>query len=683
MIRVATLLLIPIVSFFYADLAYAQNGLVKTIKDFDGDLGQTTFLDDKLLFVEINDFSIANEDLWSYDLMSKELHLINSSIEHYSNGFFTFENQVLFNTKSNLVLYDVSTFQYDTIYKSNDIGPLSTYLEEAVYINKKVFFICEGNLWIFDTVSRKIEITIARGRIIGSGTNNIYLRFNNSINAYNISSRELINIIPGTDLLNIIGYTVKGENLILLYYRGSRFLTALIKYDAATQESTKFDIAIGNTNADELYLLHDVNEHQLIFNDRALGKFWLYDNGLDELKEIPLVDTEGYSIAFYQQFFSDSSHVYVGGTHREGPNVGKSALFAYDIKLEQFERVITIESNDFDIGETGQVFSDSLLLVTSGKWRSDEGFLLSINTKTGTIDTIANELPFRQMLFQNSLIYALPDGYRKPYKIYRYDLEDKSTHLVEGSYYPVDDSYRYPTKFIQYQDETAFIWDVRNTLMTIDDSYVDSVLTTSSCDYYLLLGDSITQSGFYRKKIMGESIDTVVNLTINIDRVKSGFDSYYTFFNGTNGEPTFTLEAYEQNADTYHWFRCADSLEIATETVPVFYPDSVGTYSLVVNKGTCIDTTRCPIVVGLFDEEIPPTANIYPNPTNQGYVNFNSNLRTVFLDVKVFSVYGELKDYYRVKNVGTIKLDLPQGPGVYLLSISDGNQEIIEKIIKN
>ncbi len=104
---------------------------------------------------------------------------------------------------------------------------------------------------------------------------------------------------------------------------------------------------------------------------------------------------------------------------------------------------------------------------------------------------------------------------------------------------------------------------------------------------------------------------------------------------------------------TYQWINCETNDPISGETNQSYTPTVTGQYAVVVNDGTCSDTSACTLVDFTAIEELnSELISIYPNPTTKGTftVQFDGNMDEIVLidalgrsvDVKYDLTSGEV-----------------------------------------
>lgn len=130
---------------------------------------------------------------------------------------------------------------------------------------------------------------------------------------------------------------------------------------------------------------------------------------------------------------------------------------------------------------------------------------------------------------------------------------------------------------------------------------------------------------------------TDANGCVNTDTVSIALEAQVDTLVTMSGT---TLTANAAGA-TLQWIDCSDGSAVSGETNAAFTPTANGDYAVVVNDGTCSDTSSCytVVVVGIFDNDPNREVSIYPNPS-QG--QFNVILNKADATIKVYNSLGTL-----------------------------------------
>lgn len=197
-------------------------------------------------------------------------------------------------------------------------------------------------------------------------------------------------------------------------------------------------------------------------------------------------------------------------------------------------------------------------------------------------------------------------------------------------------------------------------------SAVTSTNNQTICDggVYSINGNDYSVAGTY--------IDTLLSST--------GCDSIVTTNLAVNSVNTSVFAATDSIASsvsgmTYQWYDCDLSAIIPGETQQFYLPSSSGNYAVIVNDGTCVDTSVCTFVslttiVSCRENDF----RFYPNPFSTSITLYAKNNTTV----NMYNLTGEMINTYYVTQ-GSNSIDLSELPkGVYYLK----NGSKVERLIK-
>lgn len=126
----------------------------------------------------------------------------------------------------------------------------------------------------------------------------------------------------------------------------------------------------------------------------------------------------------------------------------------------------------------------------------------------------------------------------------------------------------------------------------------------------------------------------------------------------------------------YQWIDCDNNSNISGETGISFTATSNGNYAVVVNTGTCMDTSNCIAVTTVGLNELIQEVGIYPNPTNGNFeIQSNKGIQLV----TVTNSLGQMV----MESQSDEQYDLsPFENGVYFVSILTSDGWSTKKLIK-
>lgn len=241
-------------------------------------------------------------------------------------------------------------------------------------------------------------------------------------------------------------------------------------------------------------------------------------------------------------------------------------------------------------------------------------------------------------------------------------------------------------------------YDIGNSSYTTAGTYYDTLYATNYCDSVIITVLTVTTAPQYSQNvticsgdsytignntysIAGQYVDTlsgfntcdsIVVTDLSVNNTEAIIDASSSTFASVNQDPNYT----------YQWLDCNNNNQpISGETNPTFTVTQNGSYALVVNNGSCSDTSECFIVdnVGLSDLENGIIA-ISPNPTT-GIVNIAGNLTVN--QVNVFTTDGKQVQTVANSKIDTIDIsNLPNGVYIVQLKTNTDQTQVLRLIKK-
>jgi photosystem II stability/assembly factor-like uncharacterized protein len=214
------------------------------------------------------------------------------------------------------------------------------------------------------------------------------------------------------------------------------------------------------------------------------------------------------------------------------------------------------------------------------------------------------------------------------------------------------------------------------SIFTVHPSYeTESEATICDGESIVLGTQTITEGGVYTEPF--ETVfgcDSIVTLTVDIYEVEVGVTA-----------DDFVLTANE-SAVTYQWLDCnEDWMPISGATDQTFEPLVNGSYAVVVDDGTCVDTSDCYDITALsLETNQTGQISVYPNPTSG---QFTVVLKESMTDgwIRLHNAAGQLIGEAPINGLGAIDFNLELSPGVYFISLFNDRkqQEIIKLVVEN
>ena len=207
------------------------------------------------------------------------------------------------------------------------------------------------------------------------------------------------------------------------------------------------------------------------------------------------------------------------------------------------------------------------------------------------------------------------------------------------------------------------------TITVLDsNNAINDTLNISACDSFIWAQNNqvYSSSGIY--------MDTSYSAL--------GCDSVYHFLNLSllnldlsvvnTGDSLYAL----QTGNTYQWIDCDNGDTIITgATSRVFKPGISGNFAVIIDNGTCFDTSACNILqlVGLNDFRVDKMVTVYPNPNN-GHTHLSLGENFVGGEFKLRSLLGEVVLKSRINQV-ELDIEIQGSNGIYFLEVFDKNNE--------
>lgn len=194
-----------------------------------------------------------------------------------------------------------------------------------------------------------------------------------------------------------------------------------------------------------------------------------------------------------------------------------------------------------------------------------------------------------------------------------------------------------------------------------------SYLTAESCSPYTLNGETFTQSGTYTQ-VLPNSVNCDSTITLNL----TVFPEPVIAEN--NGLLSVTT------AGTIQWVNCPDFSPISGANTTNFSPSENGNYAVVVDNGSCSDTSDCITVdyIGL-ESLIREAVTIFPNPTNSAVV---IHMTSDNGQLTITDLHGKQVLRKEITSGQQVSL-LEAATGIYLFELKTIQGTFYRKIVKN
>jgi hypothetical protein len=143
-----------------------------------------------------------------------------------------------------------------------------------------------------------------------------------------------------------------------------------------------------------------------------------------------------------------------------------------------------------------------------------------------------------------------------------------------------------------------------------------------------------------------------------------------------------TITANETGA-TFQWLNCNGNTVITDSTSSSFSPTVSGSYSAVITKNGCTDTTACVTIsiISSLDETIfANSVSIYPNPAN-GIITIDWNTGSSETEITITDISGRVVFSKTEMDKTAIQLNVQQAAGVYVVAVKTQAGTAVKKLV--
>lgn len=124
---------------------------------------------------------------------------------------------------------------------------------------------------------------------------------------------------------------------------------------------------------------------------------------------------------------------------------------------------------------------------------------------------------------------------------------------------------------------------------------------------------------------------------------------------------------------TYQWINCADNSPVSGATNRTYTATTAGSYAVIIDNGTCADTSACVALAGVSVESVELGQSIvaYPNPVNELLtINNYSNMDVTYT---ITDINGKvISETAVISSVATVNT-LSWNKGVYFVTFNGAN----------
>lgn len=139
----------------------------------------------------------------------------------------------------------------------------------------------------------------------------------------------------------------------------------------------------------------------------------------------------------------------------------------------------------------------------------------------------------------------------------------------------------------------------------------------------------------------------------------------------------------EVETTTFQWALCDPFEIIEGATEDTYTASENGSYAVIITVGDCSDTTACLDITSVgIDPYLQTKVSIYPNPSNGLFTIDAKNWNSSKLSLVIANQLGDIV-YFATISSSKTNIDLSHlSNGVYIIKLTDGENEIIEKLSK-
>ncbi len=202
-------------------------------------------------------------------------------------------------------------------------------------------------------------------------------------------------------------------------------------------------------------------------------------------------------------------------------------------------------------------------------------------------------------------------------------------------------------------------------------SITESKLICSGTDY--TFPDNTTQTNITSQVIYTSHLtsvsgcDSIIETMLNIHHVDNSVTAN-----------DLTLTTGNSTAVSYQWIECSkNNTPVSEATNQQFTPTTDGDYAVIINDGTCIDTSICYSIIGIGIQDHPSNdIAIYPNPTNGLFTIEGEDIQKI----ELMNIKGQSLMKVEINGDKT-EIDLSaQNSGLYFIKVSTVTGVVMGKI---
>lgn len=218
---------------------------------------------------------------------------------------------------------------------------------------------------------------------------------------------------------------------------------------------------------------------------------------------------------------------------------------------------------------------------------------------------------------------------------------------------------------------------VTTDLFIEEENIVDQEITICAGESITVGDSNYDETGTYTDLLVSATLcDSTVNTTLIVLPAIDVSISMVDVITLTGGDPGV-------ETTTFQWVTCDPFEIIDGATDDTYIADENGSYAVIITDGDCSDTSVCLDIIGVgIESYLQDLVKVYPNPTLGQFTIETGNWNTTELNLIITNQIGET--VYALANVKPkTTLNISHlANGIYIIKLTDGNQEIIKKLSK-
>jgi hypothetical protein len=208
--------------------------------------------------------------------------------------------------------------------------------------------------------------------------------------------------------------------------------------------------------------------------------------------------------------------------------------------------------------------------------------------------------------------------------------------------------------------------------LTVGNNSFDSISAFACNSYTAPSGAMFNTTGVYTDVIQNASgCDSTITINLVVNTVNAA---------ATQNNAVLTATA---TGATYQWVNCPSMSPISGATSQSYTATANGNYAVIVSENNCTDTSVCFGVtgIGIVENGFGGMLNVYPNPSEG---EFFIDLGTVYNDVTIVvtDIAGRVVYSQLVNSANIIPVTINEAAGIYVISVTSGNESAKIKLVK-